>query len=88
MKVILHNTETDLYFLGPNNMWTNDPAKAMDFEVADRAVKQAKESSLTGVEIIVAFTGSQSGPPLPVERISLQQQTGLFPGQSNRHSGA
>ncbi|HXU79147.1 MAG TPA: hypothetical protein VN794_21390 [Methylomirabilota bacterium] len=72
MKVLLHNTETDLYFLGPDNMWTNDPEKAMNFEIAERAKKQAQESSLKDVELIVSFTGGGHAP-MPVERIRLSQ---------------
>lgn len=72
MKVLLHNTETDLYFLGPDNMWTNDPEKAMNFEIAERAKKQAQESSLRDVELIVTFTGGGRAP-MPVERIPLSQ---------------
>lgn len=74
MKVLLHNTETDLYFLGPDNMWTTDPEKAMNFEVAERAKKQAQDSSLQHVELIVTFTGGSAGglgDPMPVERIPL-----------------
>jgi hypothetical protein len=73
MKVLLHNTETDLYFLGPDNMWTTDPEKAMNFEIAERAKKQAQESSLKDVELIVSFTGGGQGSPMPVERIPLIQ---------------
>ena len=71
MKVVLRNIETDLYFLGPDNMWTNDPEKAMNFERAERAKKQAFDSSLKDVEVIVSFTGAGQGRGMPVERIPL-----------------
>ena len=67
MKVILRNTETDLYFLGPNaNMWTNDPEKAMDFGNAERAAKLAREAHLKDVELIMSFSGIRHGMRLPV----------------------
>ena len=69
--MVLHNTETDLYFLGPDNMWTNDPEKAMNFEQAERAKRQALESSLRDVEVIVSFTGAGQGQGMPMERIPL-----------------
>jgi len=75
MKVVLHNTETDLYFLGPDNMWTTDPEKAMNFERAERAKKQALESSLRDVEVVVSFTGGGHGRPMPIERIPLPPRT-------------
>jgi hypothetical protein len=71
MKVVLRNTETDLYFLGPDDMWTTDPEKAMNFEIAERAKQQAQASSLKHVEMIVSFTGGRQGAPMPVERIRL-----------------
>ncbi len=65
MKVILRNTETDLYFLGPN-MWTNDPDRAHDFGDAERAAKIAREARLQHMELIMSFSGVRNGLRLPV----------------------
>ena len=60
MKVILRNTATDLYVMGPK-MWTNDPNHAMDFGYTGRAMKLAAESGLNEIaqdmEIILSFSG-------------------------------
>jgi hypothetical protein len=65
MKVILRDTETDLYFLGPN-MWTNDPNRAHDFGDAERAAKIARDARLQHVELIMSFSGVRNGLRLPV----------------------
>jgi hypothetical protein len=56
MKVMLRDTDTDLFFLGPN-MWTNDPEKAVDFGKTDLAVKTAKQASLEHVELVLCVPG-------------------------------
>jgi hypothetical protein len=65
MKVILRNVSTDLYFVGPN-MWTNDPERALDCGVADRAVRIAREAKLKDMEMIVSFNGIHTGLRLPL----------------------
>lgn len=54
MKVILHNANTDLYFIGPN-MWTNDRSKAFDFERMEHAVELVRRNGLNGLELVVSF---------------------------------
>ena len=71
MKVILRNTETDLYFIGPN-MWTNDPERAHDFGYAERAAKQARAEHLKDMELIMSVSGFQKALRLPV--------TDFYPG--------
>ena len=51
MKVILRNPVTDLYFIGPQ-MWTNDPAKAFDFERMEKAVDLARRNGLQDAELV------------------------------------
>ena len=65
MKVVLRNRTTDLYFIGPN-MWTNDPAKALDFRRPDGALKLVKETALADLELIVFFRNARQGLRLPV----------------------
>ena len=56
MKIALRNTVTDMYLLGPD-MWTNEPAKALHFERADRAVEHARTVGLKDLELAVSFSG-------------------------------
>ncbi len=69
MKVILRNTATDLYVLGPN-MWTNDPNRAMDFGYTGRAMKLAEEADLkdmvNDMEMILSFSGFNNLLRLPL----------------------
>ena len=66
MKVILRNTSTNLYFLGPN-MWTNDPCKALDFVLPDRAVISARRTGLADLELVVSFIGLSEDLRMPVK---------------------
>ena len=69
MKVILHNTATDLYVLGPK-MWTNDPNRALDFGYTGRAVKLAEEAELKEIahemEMILSISGFNDPLRLPL----------------------
>ena len=69
MKVILRNTATDLYVLGPK-MWTNDPNRAMDFGYAGRAMKLAEEAGfkemLNDMEVILSINGFANPLRLPL----------------------
>ncbi len=52
MRVLLQNTETKLYFAGPNE-WTEDAAKAVNFEHIDRASQVYTSENLAYAEIIL-----------------------------------
>ena len=69
MKVILHNTATDLYVLGPK-MWTNDPNRATDFGYTGRAMKLAQEPELkeiaSDMEMILSFNAFASPLRVPL----------------------
>ena len=49
MKVILRDSSTDLYLVGPN-MWTNDRAKALEFERVEHALEQARRAGVKDLE--------------------------------------
>ncbi len=66
MKVILRNVNMDLYFAGPN-MWSNDPEKAVEFGNRDMAVKQARDSHLQNMEMVLSVSGLSDPLRLPVE---------------------
>ena len=69
MKVILRNTATDLYVLGPR-MWTNDISRAMDFGYTGRAMKLAEETGLKEIvqdmEVILSISGFSNALRLPL----------------------
>ena len=52
MRVLLQNSETKLYFAGPNE-WTEDSTKAVDFEHIDRATEVYSNENLTYAEIVL-----------------------------------
>ena len=54
MKVILRDSSTDLYLVGPN-MWTNDRAKALEFERVEHALEQARHAGAKDLELVVSF---------------------------------
>jgi hypothetical protein len=66
MKVILRNTNLDLYLAGPN-MWSNDPEKALEFGSKDLAVKLAREAQLQDMEILMSVSGLPDPLRMPVE---------------------
>jgi len=65
MTVALHNLNTDLYLVGPN-MWTNDRAKALEFERMEDAVELAAQSGLDDLELVVTFSGAPGDIHLPL----------------------
>ena len=56
MKVILRNTLNNLYVLDDCS-WTNDPAKARDFQRADRALEAARCSGVKDLELMISLNG-------------------------------
>jgi len=85
MKVILRNTATDLYVLGPK-MWTNDPNRAMDFGYTGRAMKLAEETGLKEIvqdmELILSFSGFNNALHVPLKTFgSNADQSGMGQGR-------
>ena len=62
MKVIVQNAVTQEYFVG-GTVWSNDPALALNFEMAARAAKfcEGREH----VRIIMKFEGARPDWVLP-----------------------
>jgi len=52
MRVLLQNSETKLFFAGPNE-WTEDSTKAINFEHIDRATEVYTSENLTYAEIVL-----------------------------------
>jgi hypothetical protein len=57
MRVLLQNTETKLYFIDTNE-WTDDPAKARNFEDVQLAERIYNSQGLAYARIVV-----EQGPP-------------------------
>ncbi len=56
MRVLLQNSETKLYFAGPNE-WTDDATKAVNFEHIDRASQTYAAENLAYAEIVLEPEG-------------------------------
>jgi hypothetical protein len=52
MRVLLQNTETQLYFMD-EDQWTDDPLKATDFEEVERAADAYDTLSVAYARIVV-----------------------------------
>ena len=71
MKVLLHNSLTDLYLLEPDpNMWTNDPLKAFNFGRVEDAVELARRAALQDLEMVVSFSTVPGNVRLPIGDIA------------------
>ena len=55
MRVLLQNTETKLYYIGIDQ-WTDDPAKATDFQEIQNAADAYDTEDLTYARIVVDTT--------------------------------
>ena len=63
MRVLLQNTETNLYYIDTNE-WTNDPLKATDFEKVDHAAHVYHAQNLAYARILVEPGGQAQQPVL------------------------
>ena len=70
MKTLLRNTETGLFFQGPDR-WTNDPAEALDFKMIDRAIDFIDTWSLKNMELAFSFKGTHNVTAVPYEKVAL-----------------
>jgi len=52
MRVLLQNTETNLYFISPHE-WTDDPLKATDFEEVEIAAEAYHSKDLAYAQIVI-----------------------------------
>lgn len=71
MKTLLRQTSTGFYFQGPDK-WTNDPAKAMNFKMIDRALDFIQRWNLKGMELAFAFDDFKHVTRVPMERLALK----------------
>ncbi len=69
MRVMLQNSETGLFYAGPND-WTTDTMQAIDFESVPHAVEAYKAERVAFAAIMVDNGPSLGGSPfsLPDER--------------------
>jgi hypothetical protein len=65
MKVLLRNTQTGLFYAGPEQ-WTHQQTEATDFEAPDRALDQVSHGKLSGVEVVIHFEETQFNIPLTI----------------------
>ena len=65
MKVFLRNTQTGLFYAGPDR-WTIEPTEAFDFEGPNLALDMVSQSKLQTVEVIVHFEESVFNVPLKI----------------------
>jgi len=74
MRVLLQNTETKLYYLGPDQ-WTEDRSKALDFEHINQAVQTYTTENLYYAEIVFEPGGSPTDAWLPVASFETRRAT-------------
>lgn len=65
MKVFLRNTQTGLFYAGPDR-WTNEHAEAIEFQGPNFALDLVCESQLQAVEVVVHFEESVFDVPLKI----------------------
>ncbi len=65
MKILLRDTQTGLFYAGPNQ-WTEGQDTAQDFKTPDMALDLVDESRLNAVEIIVHFGEAAFDVPLTI----------------------
>jgi hypothetical protein len=65
MKVFLRNTQTGLFYAGPDR-WTAEHAQALEFQRPDLALDLVCQSKLKTVEVIVHFEQSIFDVPLKI----------------------
>jgi hypothetical protein len=65
MKVFLRNTQTGLFYAGPDQ-WTDEHSQAVEFEGPSFALDRVSESKLEAVEVIIHFEESVFDIPLKI----------------------
>jgi hypothetical protein len=69
MKVVLHSTKTNLYYVAPNQ-WTADPKQARDFEQVHNAIRVDREERMTGMEVVLSYDDPFPDLTLPLRKFS------------------
>lgn len=65
MKILLRDTQTGLFYAGPNE-WTAGQDAAQDFKTPDVALDLIDESRLNAMEIVVHFDDAAFDVPLTI----------------------
>ena len=65
MKILLRDTQTGLFYAGPNQ-WTTGQDTAQDFKTPDTALDLIDESRLNAMEIVVHFGDAAFDVPLTI----------------------
>lgn len=65
MKILLRDTQTGLFYAGPNE-WTTGQEAAQDFKTPDVALDLVDESRLNAMEIVVHFDDAAFDVPLTI----------------------
>jgi hypothetical protein len=65
MKILLRNTQTGLFYVGPDH-WTKNHPEAFDFEKTDLAIDAIRDSKLQGIEVLMKFDNPAFEIPLTV----------------------
>ena len=54
MKIVLRNTQTGLFYVGPDRWTENDP-EAFDFGETDLALDAVRDGKLQSIEVLMKF---------------------------------
>lgn len=65
MKVLLRNTETGMFYAGPD-AWTNESTQAVEFRGPDTALDTVCGSKLNAMEVIIHFEEARFDLPLTI----------------------
>jgi len=65
MKILLRDTQTGLFYVGPDRWTRNDP-EAFDFEQTDLALDAVREAKLRSIEVLVKFDDPSFEIPLTI----------------------
>lgn len=65
MKILLRDTQTGLFYAGPNQ-WSEGQNAACDFKTPDVALDVIDESRLNAMEIVVHFDDAAFDVPLTI----------------------
>ena len=65
MKILLRNTQTGLFYVGPGQ-WTQHHPEAFDFEQTDLALDAVRDGKLKSIEVLMKFEDPSFEIPLKV----------------------
>jgi hypothetical protein len=65
MKILLRNTQTGLFYVGPDQ-WTKHDPEAFDFEQTDLALDAVRDAKLKSIEVLMKFENPAYEIPLTI----------------------